>query len=638
MGLFDIFDSDHGNEEALKKGNVGNFSVRRTNSIPRTLKQFALDTKVPVTDLDFDLIHVRTTLTMPGSEESVEIDGEVARKLRDEGKLLDPNLVITQNYEINVFPKHVDKEFDLKMQLSVNKVYSRAKAVIKKESVFKYSPALEGRLVKELNKRKLRSGMLIDIFDEKMRQGIKNMVTKIRVNDRLDEDYVLELCHWIDPLPTVNDAIRHHAEDKKGEPTDEKKRVDYRERGFITTIEAGEVAVEYIKPLQGTPGRNFKGQLIPAPEPKVLYEPKFIPDPQSIDIKETSEKILYIAKVKGYVNLSAEELRIADELEIDEANFRATGNINAEQDKDIKIALGGKGKEDDNIGPNTKVEATEIRVGGSVANGAEVRAGKVAVQGQTHKTSKIFAQSASINIHRGYVEAKQVHVNQLENGVVVANEVTIDRAIGGTIRAKKIEIDTVYSNVKLVASRSIVIKTLLKGSDNSFIIEPAATVEEKKILKGFQEEIKELQTKVNEMRKAFQEKQSLIKQAQETSGGLKEKIMRAKQEGRMPSQSDIDRYKAFVKTLEEVKDLQDNLEVNEEKLSRKKDEITIIQDAALHAKITNMSGWKTHNKVHYKLIDPEGVVEYIPKVGMGPSTLTLRMVGENDYNVDVELL
>lgn len=634
MGLFDIFDGSK-EPDSDKKASIGNFAIKKTDSIPKLLRRVAKETGMSINDIDFDVIKASTHVSMAGGSEIV---GEEEPDITDEKLLLNPDLVIRQIYEVSVHPMAKKKDFNLIMQITVNKTHSRAKGIIKKESRFVYSPILEDTLLREINKRKLRNGMLIDLFDEKLKDGLKTLVTKIRVKDHLEEDFVIELCHWLDPVPTVNDAIVLHEPKNKAKVEDDTKRVDYRERGYITTIEAGEVAAEYIKPRQGLPGRNFRGEFIPSPEPTVKHEPKFVVDVQTIDVNETVEKIQYIAKTKGYVRLDDKELRISDTLEITEATFRSTGNINAEMDKDIKIALKGKDKHEDNIGPNTKIEASEIIVDGSVANSAEVRAETVRIGGQTHKTSKVFGKDVTIDIHKGYVEGKSIYIRQLAGGEVIGDDIHIEQVIGGTIRGKRIEIGNLFSNAKIIASQEIVLTQELKGSDNHFIIEPAATQEDKEKIEGFVDRVKELQSQIDAAQKKLLEKKRQVRQAQESTAQLKEYILQAKKEGRKPSQVHIDRYKKFMEVMSEVKEIQDELEILEEKLGKEKDEITLAQDAALHARIINMKEWKTHNKIYYKLIDPQETIEYIPKVGMKASALQLKMVGESEYNVEVKYL
>ena len=533
-----------------------------------------------------------------------------------------------------------NKNFNLEMQISTNKVYSTVKATIKKESVLQYSKNLPDIILKEINKKKLRSGILINLFDKKLKAGIKDLVTKIRINDHLTEDFTLELCKWPEPILTRNDGFIHHHKEKREKEIEEeyKGMVNYADRGFITTAEEGDLVLEYLKPKLGKAGRNFKGIYIPAKEPSDNNKPKFVVDVQTIEVNDDSERTLYIAKAKGYVKHDETELRIADNLEIEGANFKETGNINAGHDKDVKIVLKGKEKHEDNIGPNTKIAASQITVGGSVANGAELSAEKVIVQGQTHKTSKIYAGSANINLHKGYLEAKEVVVEKLENGEIVADDIKVTQAIGGILRGKRIEIAYLFSNVSITASKEIRITKSIKGSDNVFIIEPASSKDEREKLEKLLKESKVLEKQVKDMQKDFLSKNAGLKHAQESSVGLKEIIMKAKRDGRKPSQIHIDRYKQTTEFIQEVKELQEDLQDIENKFSVEKHELSLIQDAALHARIINEDNWNTHNKVFYKLIQPEMKIEYIPKVGMKASELMLKMVGEDDYEVEVKYL
>ncbi|MDQ1340604.1 MAG: hypothetical protein QG567_1762, partial [Campylobacterota bacterium] len=390
LGGFSGSESESGSEKSVA---LNSFAIYKTSDVQELLKEISSKTNLPTQKIDFDLVMIKTEIKLPNANQFTDIDKGILKRLKEEDLLLDEKTIISQTYELNLKHAVKNKDLDLIMKVSANKTYSLAKAHIKKESIIHYSPNLEKILIKELNKRKIRSGIIINLFDDEMIEGVKKLVTKIRINDGLFDDYELVLCRWPEPIPSVNDRIV-----KKHEEKIKEEKVNYADRGFITTIEEGEVALEYIKPKMGKPGRNFKGAFVPALEPKKTNEPKFVVDVQTIEKKDEPEKIIYIAKTKGYVKVDDKELRIADKLEITEATFRSTGNIDARLDKDIKINLKSKEKHEDNVGPNTKISASEIIVEGSVANGAELTAEKIEIKGQTHKTSKIYADSAKIGL------------------------------------------------------------------------------------------------------------------------------------------------------------------------------------------------------------------------------------------------
>jgi len=114
---------------------------------------------------------------------------------------------------------------------------------------------------------------------------------------------------------------------------------------------------------------------------------------------------------------------------------------------------------------------------------------------------------------------------------------------------------------------------------------------------------------------------------------LKNLIMQAKKENRVPPKAHIDRYKKFTDVLEFAKEIQDEISLAQEKLNKDKIEIDMMQDATLYAKIVNHDSWKTHNKIFFKLIDPPKTIEYIPKIGDKPGILSLKQVSEEKFQV-----
>jgi hypothetical protein len=409
------------------------FSIKKTRDVPKLLRDVSQSNRINIKYIDFDVVHVTTEVKLPDSKAAAEIDNEIAIKLQEEGMLTNPKLEISQIYELNLKTATTRKDFNLVVKLVANKTLSRARAIIKKESILKHGPHLEEQIKRELRKIKIRRGMMVDIFEDNMTKGIRALVGKVKDKNKLDEDFSIELCRWVDPEPTVHDDLIKHFEIKKEKELSkmaEEERVDYRERGYLITVEPNELVMEYIKPYQGKPGRNCKGEYMEPEVPEILHAPEFIADTQTVEIKDTPKSILYYAKTKGYVYLDKRELRIANELEINGADFRSTGNIRTKFEEDVTIHLKSNESYEDNIGPNIEVEAKEIKVDGSVANGAIVKAEDVDIKGQTHKTSQIFAENANINIHRGYLKAREAKVFTLEGGTVEADSVFVTQAAG----------------------------------------------------------------------------------------------------------------------------------------------------------------------------------------------------------------
>ena len=640
MGLFDK-ENDNAKKakNAPAKRALEGFSIKKTRDVPKLLRDVSQSSRINIKYIDFDVVHVTTEVKLPDSKAAAEIDNEIAIKLQEEGMLTNPKLEISQIYELNLKTATTRKDFNLVVKLVANKTLSRARAIIKKESILKYGPHLEEQIRRELRKIKIRRGMMVDIFEDNMSKGIKALVQKLKEKNKLEQDFSIELCRWVDPEPTIHDDLIKHFEIKREKELSkmaEEERIDYRERGYLITVEPEELVMEYVKPYQGKPGRNCKGEYMEPEIPKITHAPEFIADTQTIEIKDTPRSIFYYAKTKGYVYLDKRELRIANELEINGADFRSTGNIRTKFEEDVTIHLKSNESYEDNIGPNIEVEAKEIKVDGSVANGSIVRAEDVDIKGQTHKTSQIFAENANVNIHRGYLKAREAKIFTLEGGMVEADSVFVTQAAGGIIKGKFVEITALLSNVTITASNEIIITQELKGGDNKLNIEPAVTEEDAKKVQKYLIGIKKKEKEIQELQKKLSSQKATLENAKESMATLKQTILTAKKEGRVPPKALVDRYKKFMSVIEFAKAIQDEINAKKEALNKQMMEIDMIQDAALHAKIINYDGWKTRNKITYRLINPLTTIEYVPPVGTGPCTLVLKEVGENKYKVAIE--
>jgi hypothetical protein len=106
---------------------------------------------------------------------------------------------------------------------------------------------------------------------------------------------------------------------------------------------------------------------------------------------------------------------------------------------------------------------------GNIGSNAKVFALKAEVGGQTHKTSKLRADSLNINVHKGEAYGKHIVINRLEHGIIDGDIIEIEEAIGGNIRGKEVTIELCTSHVRVTASKFIEIKKLQEG-ENFFTI------------------------------------------------------------------------------------------------------------------------------------------------------------------------
>ena len=106
-----------------------------------------------------------------------------------------------------------------------------------------------------------------------------------------------------------------------------------------------------------------------------------------------------------------------------------------------------------------------------------------------------------------------------------------------------------------------------------------------------------------------------------------------KKAGRTPSSIFVDKYKNYLRLVQEAKEIHENLQAAEQKLSDIQDEINIIQDAVMEAKVVNDDEWRNYNEVKFRLIHPPKELVYTPKPGERSRELRLELVGADDYQI-----
>ena len=638
MGLLDFMLGGEAGRQG-DKSCVNAALVRQTDNVPEALKEASALYCKPASQIDFAVQGTLTEVKLPGSDQMAELTPALIGKLNDPGLLIDPDFAIRQVHQVTFRPMAKDPELFLDMEIAADKFRTRAVATLKPSSRVKEFANLREFIIGELNKLKLRYGMIINVREGTMRTDVGHLINKIRVHNKIVEPFKIQLCNWLAPQPTVDDALILHYKNKNKEKTDEgqapkKKadRVDYADRGFVNAVEANELLIEYVKPKMGIDGRDFRGRHLPSREPKMQFGPVMSPDPESIEVKEDDRAIYYYAKHEGYVSFNLGALSVGDTLEVESVDFKHTGNIAVGTDKDVKIAIRGKDASEDHIGANTKIEASEIELSGSIANGAVVKANKIIVKGQTHSTSRITADEAEIAIHRGMIEGKKVKIDRLEHGRVTAEEVEIDRMIGGIVSAKRITIGTLHSHATLIASDRIIIKQLV-GGENRFYIESAASKADRDRLKSLSEELRLRTKEHDEVARKYHKKRAALIRNKTQAEQIKARIETEKKAGRTPPSIFVDRYRQFLEEMQNARYLHDEMDALQKKVGALQDEINLIQDTVLNAVIINKDIWRNYNEIRFRLINPPKEVLYVPPENSKATEIKLEVAGLDDYIV-----
>jgi len=612
-------------------------TVIKTQYVPRELLSLASSYGISADKLDFNILEIQTFIRI--NKDTQETDWEEISpyelyEIDDKTALLNPNFQIKQVYEVEFIPKDTENDLYSGFYSAVGVNGSKCKVYlsIKEGSVLKYNPSLEQDLRLLINKKKIRAGILVNIFDEMLENTISKMSANVQVQEsvKFDKNQTILIAQSLEPTKTLNDELTLHY-DKK-EEIDDNTRIDYAKRGFIKSVNKDELLIEYIKAQKGKSGRNCKGEFLKPKEPEITNAPTFqIND--TISKKETNTNIEYRANENGYITLEGNMYLIKSEMDVGEISFRTTGDINASLDSDVAMTVTETDAIKDAIGSGVNVEISEITVEGNVGSKARVNAVKATIEGQTHRTAQVRADVLRINAHKGSAYGKNIMITRLEHGTVEGDIVSISQAMGGKIRAKEITIEVCNSNVHATASRFIEINKL-EGQENIFTIDPLLKRDDDEDVRDNKDDIKDLKRSINDIKVEIQKYQQLVKENTPAFNDLKKRLLHYKKNGiKMPS-SFVKKYKQFQKIKEHLDGIKDESIKKSDQLTLLTTKTASYQDSIFDAKIINRDKWIGHNELKFKLVDPPIELSFNPPEGSPNMVFGLVEVDEGIYEIE----
>ena len=605
MGLFDKIMGDNSAKvkEEKKKPEFKSIIVESEN-ISREIKGIAGANNLSLSQLDFKIIKVKTSYSIDKEEGWIEADEEKLKQFKDKDFILNSDLKIKQMYKVDIFKIQEDENKAVlpPIILGGNRALTKIIVTIKKDVEVKYFSKIENRIIEEINKKKIRAGILVGIHDEMMHKDIKIIISGIRVNGIMNEDSMFVVCQGIDPVLPINDNFIYHYKQKLSQE-DEQGRVDYSKRGYILAVSKGDCIMEYIKPQFGIAGRNCQGKFMSVREPLSVNE-MLVNYTENILKKEDDEKIKYVAGQNGYVTEeNPGSFDIQENMEVGEISFKTTGSIETDMSAEVKINITESDVFKDAIGPGMSVETYELNIEGNVASGARIKAEKLNIGGQTHQTSTMEAKNAQITIHRGTVTAEVANIDRLEGGKIIGDIINVKKAIGGEIIGKNIVIEELSSNVSIIASDTIEIKEL-KGTNNKFLIDPSMTKEFIESIEKINKEIKELSLRLKSIPKVLEEKKRVIDKTKATVKMVQDKILELKKDGKNPPVTLLSKIKEFQKSVNEYNESLKKFKDDKLQLKNLKEDLNQVQMKVFSAKIINHSPWREYNEIKFKLISP----------------------------------
>lgn len=559
---------------------------RTSSNIPKELLRAANERKINSKEMDFDLLGYETYYKFSADPQWTQLEKELSEQFTHE-QLLSEKLEFRQEYKIRIRPfRREPTGFNLQFSLASNSAKSKVVAVIKPESDIPLLKSSIGLLKAAIQKQKLRSQLMVGIFDKELDNEIKRLMITLKKESKLTKPYKMVVCAAISPAMPVDDSIIKHYE--KGD----------RQRSIIQGVEPGDLILEYIKPKAGQNGRSCNGAIYVAPKPECEYARNTVAD-ETIRPEEGEESVRYYADKSGFVKQNDKGFTIANELSLKSASFKGTGSIDPGETKDIVLNIDESQHGYDAVGMGVKINVKELNVEGTIGKNTSIQARDVNIGAQTHRDAQIEVQeTANIKLHRGMLKAKEATIGILEAGTVIADVVHVGQMLGGEIIAHKVYIDKLMSNAKVTASELIEIQ-LIAGEGNKLIIDPESIESFHEKISICKMQIESLEGESKELKAEFSEKQAKYGDDAQRIEKLRQKVSAAIKAGKQPIRADVARIKLHKQEEEKFKERVDKIEEIASQLVVLRSELENLQDADLHASVIHHGRYNGHTSITF---------------------------------------
>ena len=284
-----------------------------------------------------------------------------------------------------------------------------------------------------------------------------------------------------------------------------------------------------------------------------------------------------------------------------------------------------------------RVEVATLNMGGSVAEGAEVHAKKAIIGGQTHLTSKIYADMADIKVHKGYLEASKVKIGSIESGKVHALDISANTAIGAEVHGLDIHINEIKSHCTVEFAHSLRIGKIT-GDENRFVLTPFATKASEADLNRILEQIEEYKKTIDKLTHKEKRLRDQVNQNKKNLDQLKENIQEIKSKGQKPNDTIAKRYHDLIQERLVLKETMDERARLTEALQELNDKIEEYQHALMQARFTLEGHWGGYNEVIFQMLSPKKVFKYVPKSTLGQEVIYVGLDEDGEYEIKRELL
>ncbi|MFA5460641.1 MAG: flagellar assembly protein A [Sulfurimonas sp.] len=481
----------------------------KTKNISATINKYALENECSPLEFTFNINSIETYIKTVSQKDFLLYNEDILKYYNNPQKMVNEHVEIKQIFLITVkqLQKNIIK-LDYSIEFSPNQ--ESVHIILYPESLIpykKYQPKeIYLLLLKEFNNIKALNNVLVNIFDDDMKEKLKQFVKYIYAG-KFIKKVKLPLLIGIEPEITRESKLIFHYLNKESSHQ-------------VIEVDEQEILVEFIKPHFGKNGLNVFGEIIDNFYLKNSDDLKSQIDTQSIEIVEDSDRKIYKSKIKGYVHLDEDNFYIDNKIKIQSLS-RVDDKIAKEEKNNIEVIISQQDTSLDSLGEGVELTSETIHINGHVGAKSTLRAVNLTIDGATHQDSYQEAKFARINRHKGKLRCHNAKINLLEGGEVHATNVDIENSLSGTIYAENVTIGHVKNNLKIYASNSITIN-LVSGEDNLFKINYKDIPTLKSKYNYLSQEIDDLKYKLEGAKKhtpsevpALKEKMDELKNAQD---------------------------------------------------------------------------------------------------------------------------
>jgi len=424
-----------------------------TINIKEALEEYASQYFIKASSCTFIINKVQTFINTSTNDDFHLLNANIREIYKDKDKIINENIKLQQHFNITILPK---KRSDISLDYSIDygEHSINPKLILKTSSKLPYkeykAKEFYIHLVKEINKIKAYSRIIINLYDESMIKNIKSF-TKYLYAGKFTNRIKISLFDGVEPdvdMPA-------------------KLIIWYEENNInqkIKEVDEGELLVEYKKASYGKNGFNAFGEIINKGKSDKVSDLDLKIDTDTITIIEDKNTKQYISKQKGFVNIVDKTLLVDNKVNIQKIS-RIDKTIVTDEDNNIEVFVSQDDTNQDSVGEGVKLISETIHIKGHVGANSVLESVNLKVDGATHNGSKQFTKYADIHRHKGTLRCNTAKIDLLEGGEVHATTVEIGTCLNGAIYAQDVIIDQVKSHLKVFASNSITINRI-SGEDN----------------------------------------------------------------------------------------------------------------------------------------------------------------------------